>query len=72
MSGEKRFRFAEEFAIEFDSSLSAWPVEKIAFDLMFNEPNRLSTWQPPYPVSCVHLGKLATDWKWTARGIGSG
>lgn len=38
VSGEKRFRFAEEFAIEFDSSLSAWPMEKFAFDLLFNDP----------------------------------
>ena len=33
------FDSREEFVIEFDSSLSAWPMEKIAFDLMFNDPS---------------------------------
>ena len=35
-------------------------------------PRSVRTGQPPDPVPCILLGQLATDSKWTGRGIGSG
>lgn len=35
-------------------------------------PRSIRTGQPPDPVPCILLGQLATDLKWTGRGVGSG
>lgn len=35
-------------------------------------PRSIRSGQPPNPVPCLLLGQLATDSKWTGRGIGSG
>ena len=35
-------------------------------------PRSIRTGQPPDPVPCLLLGQLATDTRWTGRGIGSG
>ncbi|MBV1691444.1 GNAT family N-acetyltransferase [Novosphingobium sp. G106] len=35
-------------------------------------PRSIRTGQPPDPVPCLLLGQLATDQRWTRKGIGSG
>lgn len=35
-------------------------------------PHSVRTGQPPDPVPCLLLGQLATDTRWTGRGIGTG
>ena len=35
-------------------------------------PRSIRTGQPPDPVPCLLLGQLATDTRWTGRGIGTG
>lgn len=35
-------------------------------------PRPIRTGQPPDPVPCLLLGQLATDERWTGKGIGSG
>ncbi|AJA10902.1 GCN5-related N-acetyltransferase [Sphingopyxis fribergensis] len=35
-------------------------------------PRSIRTGQPPDPVPCLLLGQLATDERWTGKGIGTG
>jgi GNAT superfamily N-acetyltransferase len=35
-------------------------------------PRSIRTGQPPDPVPCLLLGQLATDLKWSGKGIGTG
>ena len=35
-------------------------------------PRSIRTGQPPDPVPCLLLGQLATDLRWTGKGIGTG
>lgn len=35
-------------------------------------PRSIRTGQPPDPVPCLLLGQLATDQRWSGRGIGTG